>query len=273
MKLKTLFTALLLAGALFAQGRTWFPSEINIQPFTANFLEPKAGFAFHANNNRLRLDISTSRDIFSAKTDNKIFSVGADLFTFTRIIRGADFHFPVETIDYLFGFNAGYKIKDGVSDYGFRFRLSHISAHLVDGKYDFQIQNWKDGDHPRVYSREFLELFPYYQYQNARVYAGLTYLIHVSPKGLGRDIYQLGFDYYADKFISCNISPFCAYDFKLEHINKYQGSNILTAGLKFGNARGEGVSVAYSYISGRSIHGEYFDKNESYSTVGLNIDL
>lgn len=310
-----------------AQHSAWFPDKLNIQPFTANFLEPKLGFAFHNGTDNVRLDISNSRDIYydyeltiSSGIDphyfyenetvkfekyfNKHFSVGADLFTYTRLRREDEFHFPVETIDYLFGLNAGYKVvareilptriskmyvrgagtNDSIDvieprqgkifyEYGIRFRLSHISAHLVDGKYDNNIRNWRDGDIQRVYSREFIELFPYFKIHDLRVYAGLTYLIHVTPKGLGKDIYQIGFDYFAEDAISNLISPYIAYDFKLNHINKYTGNNILTAGIKFGNGRGSGCSLQYSYISGKSIHGEYFDKNESYSTLGFNIDL
>lgn len=302
---------------------TWFPEDLNIQPFTANFLEPKLGFAFHNGTDNLRLDISNSRDIYHGyeltisngidrhkdlddetikfeKYFNKYFSVGADLFTYTRLRREGEFHFPVETIDYLFGLNAGYKVVareilptynykipgggDSIDvsqtrqgkifyEYGIRFRLSHISAHLVDGKYDNNIRNWRDGDIQRVYSREFIELFPYFKIHDLRVYAGLTYLIHVTPKGLGKDIYQIGFDYFAEDAISYLISPFIAYDFKLNHVNKYTGNNSITAGIKFGNGRGSGCSIQYSYISGKSIHGEYFDKNESYSTIGFNIDL
>ena len=112
-----------------------FPSDINIQPFTANFLEPKAGFLFSTDKNQLRLDISTSRDIVHWSDENEMISIGADVFTFTRLRSTDDFKFPVETIDYLFGFNAGYKKKIcNDNEFGFRFRLSHISAHLVDGQ-------------------------------------------------------------------------------------------------------------------------------------------
>jgi hypothetical protein len=29
----------------------------------------------------------------------------------------------------------------------------------------------------------------------------------------------------------------------------------------------------FSYFSGRSIHGEFFDIKEKYSTIGFNLDL
>ena len=126
-----------------------FPSDLNIQPFTANILEPKAGFLFSMDNNKLRLDISTSRDIIKWYDDDETISIGADLFTFTRLRSTDNFKFPVETIDYLFGLNAGYKKQaEENREYGIRFRLSHISAHLVDGQYDAQAE--KSGEREEI---------------------------------------------------------------------------------------------------------------------------
>jgi hypothetical protein len=67
--------------------------------------------------------------------------------------------------------------------------------------------------------------------------------------------------------------PFAAYDFKLSKISKYSGNNIISAGIKFGKYDSRGLSILFSYFSGKSIHGEYFDLNERYSTIGLNLDL
>ncbi len=91
-----------------AQTTTWFPSNLNVQPFTANFLEPKAGFAFQTGGNKIRLDISRSTDIAQINYQNSTLSFGMDLFTFTRLRAESEFHFPVETIDYLFGINSAY---------------------------------------------------------------------------------------------------------------------------------------------------------------------
>ena len=250
---------------------TWFPSGINIQPFTANFIEPKAGFAFQLGGKKIRLDIGKSTDILHINKDSTALSFGVDLFTFTRLRAESEFHFPVEAIDYLFGLNSGYKIINKENEYGFRFRLSHISAHFVDGQYDYKANFWRNGRTATVYTREFIELFPYYRVEGLRFYAGLTYLFHRKPLDVGKGIYQLGFDYYYTKFE--NIYPYVAYDFKLEKINKFSGSNILTAGIKFGDYKSRGLSLAITYFSGKSVHGEYYDLNESYTTIGFNLDL
>lgn len=271
---KSFLTLLLLiiSTCSYSQSQsTWFPSNINIQPFTANFIEPRAGFAFEMGGKKIRLDISRSQDIVHLSNENSLLSFGVDLFTFTRLRAESEFHFPVEAIDYLFGINSGYKITDGSTEYGIRFRLSHISAHFVDGQYDYKLNFWRNGRTATVYTREFIELFPYYRYNGIRVYAGLTYLFHRKPLYVGKGIYQAGFDYYYTKIEK--IYPYVAYDFKLEKINKFSGSNILTAGIKFGDYKSRGLSIAVSYISGKSVHGEYYDLNESYTTIGFNLDL
>ncbi|MDO8550364.1 MAG: DUF1207 domain-containing protein [Ignavibacteria bacterium] len=251
----------------------WFPSGINIQPFTANFLEPKAGFSYLLGREEIRLDIGTSADIFLHKSENRFLSFGADLFTYTRLRGRSSFHFPVETVDYLFGINSGFKIVDNEREYGLRFRFSHISAHLVDGAFDSRLNDWRNRRNPRTYSREFLELFPYYRINGLRFYLGFTYLVHVNPGFVGKGIYQFGFDYFADKLIADIATPFIAYDFKIMEIDKFFGNNIIEAGIKFGNYNSKGVSLILAYYSGKSIHGEYFNLNESYTTLGINVDL
>jgi hypothetical protein len=272
---KNIFCLLLFSSISFAQWQhDLFPSDLNIQPFTANILEPKAGFVFAMDNNKLRLDISTSRDIIKWYDDDESVSIGADLFTFTRLRSTDDFKFPVETIDYLFGFNVGYKkqlVENG--EFGLRFRLSHISAHLVDGQYDAEAEEWRERRDPFVFSKEFVELFPYYRINTFRCYVGLTYIFHIIPEEIKQFNAQIGFDYFATQFGSESMTPFVAYDFKLAGNETYVGNNIFSAGVKFGKWNHRGLSFYYTYISGKSIHGEYYDVNENYSAIGFNFEL
>ena len=275
IRLRKLFIILLfISPVTIAQNHNWFPSDINIQPFTANMLEPKAGFLISTDNNKLRLDISTSRDIIHWVDDNSVISIGADVFTFTRLRSNDDFKFPVETIDYLFGVNAGYKKHlEPDNEFGFRFRLSHISTHLVDGQYDAQTQKWREGREPFVYSKEFMELFPYYRYKSIRAYLGFTYIFHIIPAELKKINMQFGFDYFAAEIGTELFTPFVAYDFKLNGIDKFIGNNIISVGVKFGNWQARGLSFYYSSISGTSIHGQLFDLRENYSNIGFNFEL
>ncbi len=251
----------------------WFPSGLNIMPFTANILEARDGVSYLTGADKLRLDIGASTDIYRISNNNSVLSFGADIFTFTRLRSENNFRFPVETIDYFFGLNSGYKIIAGDNQYGFRFRFSHISAHLVDGRFDKGSVTWLNGLQPFVYSREFFELLPFYQFNTLRFYAGMTYLIHVIPDGIGKEIYQAGFDYYFTFFPVNSIVPFAADDFKLSQIGSYFGNNIFMAGIKFGEYDRKGFKIYYSYTSGKSIHGELYNLSESYSSIGFNFDF
>jgi hypothetical protein len=222
----------------------------------------------------LRLDIGTSRDILQLKSIEETISFGADLFTFTRLRSNDNFKFPVETIDFFFGINGGFNKYDGDREYGLRIRLSHLSAHLVDGRYDVHSSKWVNGRDPFTFSKEFIELFPYYRLSGFRVYLGVTNIFHIIPEIINKGIYQVGFDYYILPFSNGSITPFVAYDFKLNGINNtYFGNNMTKLGVKFGSPLSRGFSILISYISGKSIHGELFDLKENYLNIGFNLDL
>jgi len=251
----------------------WFPANLNIQPFTAHFLEPKAGFQYLFDLEKVRIDIGTSHDIIHWKAEDESFSFGADFFTYTRARSENNFKFPVETVDYLFGVNGSYKNKSELNEWGARLRFSHISAHLVDGYYDAETESWLEGREPFVYSREFLEFIAYYKIYGIRLYGGVTYNIHIVPDEIKNGMLQVGFDYYANQIQTSLFTPFIAYDFKLTGIDVYSGNNIVSAGIKFGQPESRGFSILASYFSGKSVHGEFYNVNESYAAIGINLDI
>ncbi len=272
---KILLLIFLLVNSANGQSDTeLFPGVLNIQPFTANVLEPKLGFLFHTGDNELRLDIGNSVDILShSPSPDETFSFGADFFTYSQLRNTKNFHFPVDAIDYLFGFNFGYKKIDGDYAYGIRARLSHISAHFVDGHFDKNNYAWRGGFDPRVYSREFIELAPFVKFNKLRIYGILTYIYHVDPVELGKDSYQLGFDYFAPNLIGRNFSLFAGYDFKIEHLLDYEINHSVSTGVKWGKPHGKGISFYLHFYNGKSVHGEWYFKDVNYSAVGMNLDL
>lgn len=272
--MKKIFGLLLLVSSLqFAQQLEFFPSGLNVRPFAANVIEPKLGFMFKTEGKELHLNIGNSVDLAKLTTTSGIFSVGADLFTWTLLRKEDNFHFPVDAVDYLFGFN--FALKKSAHDYSFgaRMRISHISAHFVDGHYDKEKFAWRNGKTPRVYSREFIEIMPFYQFKQLRMYFGLTYLFHVDPEVQHHDLYQLGFDYYRKDLFTDDLSPFLAYDMKITGAIRSTPNHSFNAGIKFGKPYGKGLSLYYQYYSGWSISGEYFDSREKYSGIGLNLDF
>ncbi|MCK9210606.1 MAG: DUF1207 domain-containing protein [Ignavibacteriaceae bacterium] len=265
---------LLLGSILFSQQRaTLFPAELNIKPFVANFLEPKVGFMFMLGKNSLRLDIGNSKDFFHYADGEKTYSFGGDFFTYTKLRGEKDFHFPVDAVDYLFGLNGGIKIKNTNYECGMRMRLSHISAHFVDGHFDKLSGSWRNGRTPRVYSREFVEVTPFYSMNDFRLYFGYAYLFHVVPKEIGKNVFQIGGEKFFDLPFANYFFPFITYDLRVTKLGKYSGTNSLSAGVKVGNKNTGGFSFMINYFSGNSVHGEYFDYKEKYISFGMNIDL
>ncbi|MFA4923809.1 MAG: DUF1207 domain-containing protein [Ignavibacteriaceae bacterium] len=265
---------LLFGSTLFSQQTViLFPSDLNIKPFVANFLESKVGFLFMSGQNSLRLDIGTSNDFFHIVDAEKTYSFGGDFFTYTKLRGEKDFHFPVDAVDYLFGLNGGIKIKNAIYECGMRMRLSHISAHFVDGHYDNFSNSWRGGRTPRVYSREFVEVTPFYSTNDFRLYFSYSYLFHVVPKEIGKNIFQIGGEKFFNLPFSNYLFPFIAYDLRLTKLGKYSGTNSLSAGVKIGNINRGGLSFKIDYFSGNNIHGEYFDFKEKYFAFGMNIDL
>ena len=277
MKTKKILPVLILflTNIFVAQTKTEiFPSKLLIQPFTANTLKPKIGFDFQTDKNELTLNIGTSIDILHfRKCAKSYFSFGVELFNYTRLRQEANFHFPVDAVDYLFGFTFGYKKQNKQNEYGARLRISHISAHFVDGHYSKSKNAWRNNREPRVYSREFLELIPFYRIDKFRLYVGATYIFSIDPTDIGKDQYQFGFDYFAKNLISENVTPYFAYDFRLINLYSYSGNNSIEAGIKYGFANGKGFSVYLKYFAGYNIHGEYFDVREKYLALGFNFDL
>ncbi|HEX2983315.1 MAG TPA: DUF1207 domain-containing protein [Ignavibacteriales bacterium] len=276
-KVILLFLITLLCGTLQSiNAQTsveYFPGDLNIQPFTANIIEPRTGLIIQSGGNNLRLDIGNSMDFVKWNLpENQSITLGADFFTYTLLRSEDNFHFPVDAVDYLFGINAGYKKILDKNEYGLRFRLSHISAHFVDGHFNGETGTWREYN-PKVYSREFIELFPYYKYNNLRVYFGFTYIFHIDPANLGKTSYQVGFDYFAKGLISDLITPYAAFDLKLVDINKFTANKSAQVGIKFGRPEGRGVSLYAGYFNGMNIHGEYHFLTDDYTGIGFNLDL
>lgn len=260
----------------FSQDKTtYFPQGISFKPLYSNLLEARAGSSFMLGENRLRLDIGTSADflLMNFKGGEK-FSFGGDFFTWTRLRKNDDFKFPVMAVDYLFGLNASYLFKIADRDAGVRFRFSHISAHLVDGQFDDKALLWREGELPFVYSREFIEVFPaVYLNQSFRVYGGVTYIFHTIPQEVKPFIFQAGAEKYFSELNLGSVTPFLLYGFKLAGNSAYTGHQNITAGVKLGSISGGGLSLYYNYMSGNSLHGMFYYKQESYSSVGFNVDL
>lgn len=263
----------------------WIPQGLLFQPLRANLLEPRVGglvsIAPSTERPALRLDIGSSIDLVSFRQSNtsslsspELFSpevrLGAEFFTFTRLRSEANFRFPVETTDFYFGINASAKapINDKLA-LSARFRVAHISAHLVDGFPQFQ-QSF-------VYSREFVDAVLAASWAvpfgTVRAYGGATVLFHSIPDNFGAAIPQLGADATIPLPGIDFISICAGYDLKITTI---LGATSLVqsaqAGMKFGEKFGHGVLLSAYWYNGKSLHGMFYNQHDSYVGIGFQVE-
>lgn len=252
-------------------GFALYDGPLNFKPFAANTFEPRVGLIWHADGNLLRLDIGNSIDLlqYTVPNERRLWTLGADFFTYTLLRGERNFHFPVDAIDYLFGFNVAYRdtIDDGVISS--RLRVSHISAHFADGHFDNTTSRWKGGVSPRVYSREFLDLAVAYESgENIRYYAGTLYLWHIDPATLPANLLYVGSEFHMQ--VRDAVHLFAAYQFTATGMRPRHEVHM---GTKTGNWNGRGTLVYFTYHNGNSIHGEYYDRKDEYSGIGFNMEF
>ena len=264
---------LLAASTLFSRdsGLSFYSGPLVFKPLVANTFEPRVGLIWHINDNRLRLDIGNSIDLVQYGFDHsyRSLTLGADFFTFTQLKGESNFHFPVDAVDYLFGFNVNYKdtLRNGILSS--RLRLSHISAHFVDGHYDNATRVWKDGLTPRVYSREFLDLaIAYEPARQLRGYVGSIYLWHVDPPTLPKYLAYCGGELHDELLTS--LHGYAAYQCT---VTGKRPRHEIQIGGKIGDWNGRGTQIFFTYYYGNSIHGEYHDRKDEYSGIGFNVDF
>ena len=253
------------------------------KPLLADPTEPRIAVMPWLEKRNLQLDIGSSADLYQSK--NKDFAAGVDFATWSLLKRGDNFKFPVDAIDYLFGINASWKQPVSFGALPFdelsgKIRLSHISAHFEDGHYDATAHQWIpsadwNGTVPFTYSREFVNLVVALSSPKHRIYGGYQYLYHSLPDGINPHSLQAGVE------LSTSDNTYLAADFKMLPIwqpslnatRGFRGTWNLQAGMRLNSIGLEKVRVACNYFSGMSRHGMYFYRPESYTTIGVLVDL
>lgn len=261
---------------LDAQDKDAPQSRLLFEPVRASVLEPRVGAIIHAEDTRLRLDIGNAIDIFRfapASAPSLRWALGAEFFTWTALRRTADFHFPVDAVDYLFGVYASavHDVDAQLALEG-RFRLSHISAHLVDGSYEKSTGSWRNGQLPRVYSREFFELLAAVRIDDQlRPYIGAQYIYHIDPPDLGQFALQLGIDYMPR--LAAHVHPYIAYDLRLVTVGATSAVHAAQVGARLGSRHGAGLNVFLAWYSGLGEHGEYHDQRFTWWGPGFTVEF
>lgn len=252
------------------------------EPLLADPMEPRIAVMPKLGKKQLQLDIGTSADLY--QNEKKTFAAGIDFATWSLLNRTSNFKFPVDCIDYMFGVNATFRrqLSDTLIPFdeaAVRVRWSHISAHFEDGHTDDD-GNWLHPEEtpfgiPFTYSREFINVTACLSSPGRRVYLGYQYMYHTIPDNISASSFQAGAE------VGLPYHAYLAADFKLLPVwqwdegktDGYRGTWNLQAGMRLTSLGLDNVRLAANYFSGMSRQGMYFYKPESYTTLGMIVDL
>lgn len=257
--------------------------EVNRPVFSsllADAKEPRIGALVNRSNNELSLDIGASLDLVQVSFEQTQFGMGVDFGTFSELRREWNFKFPVNAADYIFGISMSYRAPLTKSlDLKGRFRLSHISAHLVDGR--FVNDTWLEGLAPFTYSREFIALMVALSGEYGRMYVGYEWLFNTIPREVSSSSYQVGVEVYYANFPVRVLCPFIAVDFRLVPIWRqalrrsegYGGATNIQGGVKFNSIGKRGIRLVLNHYGGLDFRGMYLGRYVSEQSIGLLIDF
>ena len=249
---------------------------LNFEPLIANPYEARIGFIGQPSEERLRMDIGASFDLFDLGRNS---TFGIDMMTYTRLRSEGRFKFPVETTDYYFGVNSAFtfEVKPIFGDVyllqeQLRFRLAHISSHLIDG---YTIDNEFITD-PFVYSREFLEViyrvnaFSSETYRKISPYLGINYVFSKIPKEIEPIELITGIEYTEGLYE--NIVFEMGYNFSIRGFDDvYYGVSNAQAGLRYNFSKNRAIFIGIYAHDGLSMHGMFFNQKDSYIGIGTQV--
>ncbi|NTU67493.1 MAG: DUF1207 domain-containing protein [Chlorobiaceae bacterium] len=254
------------------------------EPLLADPTYPHIAVMGKLDKKEVQLDIGAPVDLYQDRDRN--FAVGVDFGTWSLLRRNDDFKFPVDAIDYLFGVNATWKRK--LDDFVLPFntmstklRISHISAHFEDGHYDEATNAWlhpeeaPQGKIPFTYSREFINLTTALSAPGGKVYLGYQYMFHTIPGDINPHSIQAGAEVGlpANSYLAADFKLLPVWDNVKQKTDAFRGTWNLQAGMRLTSIGLDQVRVAANYFTGISRQGMYLNKAETYTSLGMIIDL
>jgi hypothetical protein len=242
-------------------------------PNFSNPFEAKIGSHFLINESNLQLDIGGAKDIVHLIKDyQQKFGIGTEFFTWSMLQSQSDFKFPVAAVDYFFGIYFSHLKEFENFNLMNRLRISHISAHLVDGSYDLGTKRWNNNLEPFVYSREFAELNSAVMWNEQKFYLNLGYLFHAIPNVKSKFSFGFGSELLFLTLKKLNANIYCGFDLKFlkQYTNKLESDKSISAGIHFGEWASTGLRIFYQYYSGGGLHGEFSYLKINRSSIGAN---
>jgi hypothetical protein len=191
-------------------------------------------------------------------------------FAYALANDASGYRLKIDAADGFFGLGFSYNSDSHLS---FRFRALHLSAHLVDGHYDTETDQWRDGKEPFPFSRNYGEIVA--AYTNSfrdlpfRLYAGFSYAAIIKPTAIRPWAGLAGYELHSGG----GTHAYFAHHFSLMGTPVYIGGNTIEAGVKFGNWQNRGARLFVVYQNGWNNFGEYYNERREFFGVGFAFDF
>ncbi len=267
-------------------GGEWqfLPGGTLFKPLVANPQEPRVGVRKEIGTSRLKLDIGSMVDFVQLTANDSgtlQFRMGADFFTYALTTSAQGLRLQVDAVDGFFGGHIVMRSVDGPRSLTFRLRLMHLSAHLIDGHFDNATGQWKNGQLPIPFTKDFGELVAAYALPLGTIrllaYSGVGYATLVRPADIRRLMTLHGVELRTgESFASVFGKPFALYaadNLTLVGVPSYIGSNVIEAGVKFGPWDDVGLKFYVNYASGLEFFSQYYNVRRDMWGTGFAIDF
>lgn len=261
----------------------FLPPGLHFAPLKANMREPRVGVLYFPSNANLKVDIGNSIDLLKFKFPDieSRLTFGIDFMAYAQATSYSGNRLQIGALDGFFGGNASFSKDLTDNKLISRFRIIHNSAHLADGKYDLEKDQWIDGKYPIPFTKDFGELTIGYITKPGklifRTYGSLSYSTLIRPPSLKKWAFNGGFEVATDKLINTlfdkSVYTYTAYHIDLMGLPEYAGNNHLMFGIKFGDWEGKGVSLYLSYYAGNHFFSEYYYKRIEKFGIGFFVDF
>jgi hypothetical protein len=246
------------------QGFSWFPDSSLFLPLLVNHEEPRMSLEQEIGSSRLNVGIGSTLELFQTSTGIGVLQVGGDFFAYALANDYQGFRLKIDAVDGYFGLHGN--LQAG-RDWSFRFRAMHLSAHFVDGHYNPDSEEWRDGIEPIPFSRNFGELVAAWSAGETpvrwRIYAGVSCAVVVKPNDIQPWAGLAGVECMAAG------SPYvyAAVQMYLMGVPTYVATNSLEAGVRFGRWSGTGVRFALKYQNGLEYYGQYYNRRREFVSI------
>ncbi|MBK7106421.1 MAG: DUF1207 domain-containing protein [Ignavibacteriae bacterium] len=257
----------------------FLPQGLHFLPIKANYEEAKIGILYYPKNGNLKVDIGNNIDLlaFNFTNLNSKLTFSIEFMAYALSTNYAEKRLQIDALDGFFGGNAAFSKKYISGKLISRFRIIHNSAHLVDGHFDSERNQWMNNDKPIPFTKDFGELLLGYQflenYGTLRTYSAISYSTLIRPKILEKWNSYFGFEISSNKIIDNETNIFIASNFSLEGNPKYQFNYNNLLGMKFGKMEKKGIVIYLSYFYGSNPFSEYYMKRVSQFGIGFFVDF